>query len=81
QTLFADNKGLLRTKSISGPSIPITLCEISPNSGIFSDYDVGGIADILMLNHASRDKSFTIVYNDNSYSIVVKYYNATLTMG
>ncbi|MGI0045748.1 MAG: hypothetical protein ACREBB_00980, partial [Nitrosotalea sp.] len=42
QTLFADNKGLLRTKSISGPSIPITLCEISPNSGIFSDYDVGG---------------------------------------
>jgi len=81
QTLFFDNNGLLRTKSISGPSIPITLCELEPNSGIFSDYDNGGIADIVILNNAPRDKSFTIIYNDHSYSVVVKYYDATLTMG
>jgi hypothetical protein len=81
QTLFFDSNGLLRTQSISGFSIPITLCELEPNSGIFSDYDSGGIADIVILNNAPRDKSFTIIYNDQSYSVVVKYYDGKLTMG
>jgi hypothetical protein len=81
QTLFADSNGLMRTQSISGFSVPITLCELEPNSGIFSDYDNGGIADIIILNDAPRDKSFTIIYNDQSYSIVVKYYDGKLTMG
>ena len=81
QTLFEDNNGLMRTQSISGFSVPITLCELTPNSGIFSDYDDGGIADIVILDNAPRDKSFTIIYNDKSYSIVVKYYDGTLTMG
>jgi hypothetical protein len=81
QTLLVGNNGLMRTQSISGLSIPITLCEIAPNSGIFSDYDDGGIADLVILNNAPRDKSFTIMYNDKSYSIVVKYHDAKLTMG
>jgi hypothetical protein len=81
QTLFFDNNGLLRTQSISGFSVPITLCELEPNAGIFSDYDNGGIADIVILNNAPRDKSFTIIYNDQSYSIVVTYYDGKLTMG
>ena len=81
QTLFADSRGLMRTQSISGVSIPITLCELTPNSGIFSDYDDGGIADLIILNNAPRDKSFTIMYNDKSYSVVVKYHDAKLTIG
>ncbi|MDE1872311.1 MAG: hypothetical protein KGH99_02405 [Thaumarchaeota archaeon] len=81
QTLFADSRGLMRTQSISGVSIPITLCELTPNSGIFSDYDNGGIADLVILNNAPRDKSFIITYNDKSYSVVVKYHDAKLTMG
>jgi hypothetical protein len=87
QTLFPDNTlpppftGLLRTKSISALSIPITGRELEPNAGIFSSYDNGGIADIVILNNAPRDKSFTITYNDISYSIIVKFHNAKLTMG
>ncbi|MGI0088026.1 MAG: hypothetical protein ACREBI_08730 [Nitrosotalea sp.] len=87
QTLFPDNSlpppftGLLRTKSISALSIPITGRELEPNAGIFSSYDDGGIADIVMLDKAPRDKSFTITYNDISYTIIVKYHDAKLTMG
>lgn len=81
QTLIAGNFGLLRTQSINEFSIPITLCELTPNSGIFSDYDNGGISDLVILNNAPRDKSFIITYNDKSYSVVVKYHDAKLTMG
>ena len=81
QQLFQDGSGYMRTQSISAFSIPITGREISPNAGIFGDYDEGGIADLIILNNAERDKSFTITYNDISYSIVVKFHDATLTMG
>lgn len=81
QQLFADTNGYMRTQSISAFSIPITAREISPNAGIYGDYDEGGISDLVILNDAPRDKSFTITYNDISYSIVVKFHDATLTMG
>ncbi len=87
QTLFPDNSlpapftGLLRTESISAFSVPITARELQPNVGIFGDYDNGGIADLVILNNAQRDKSFTVTYNDISYSVVVRYHDATLTMG
>ncbi len=81
QHLFPDSNGYMRTQSISAFSIPITGREISPNAGIFGDYDAGGISDLVILNDAPRDKSFTITYNDISYSIVVKFHDATLTMG
>jgi hypothetical protein len=57
------------------------LSEIQPNVGILSDYDSGGIADIKILDNAKRDTSITAKYNDKSYSVVVKYHTATLTMG
>ena len=81
QTLFADSNGLMLTKSISALSVPITVHELTPNAGIFSDYDDGGIADIVIKNDAPRDKSFTATYNDKIYTVVVKYHTATLTMG
>lgn len=81
QKLIPDTNGLLRTLSISGISLPITLSEIQPNVGILSDYDSGGIADIKILDDAKRDTSIVAKYNDISYSVVVKFHTATLTMG
>lgn len=81
QKLIPDTNGLLRTRSISGISLPITLLEIQPNVGIFADYDGGGIADIKILDNAKRDTSITAKYNDVTYSIVVKFHTATLKMG
>ncbi|MHB9159873.1 MAG: hypothetical protein ACYC6W_03210 [Nitrosotalea sp.] len=81
QKLIPDTNGLLRTQSIKGISLPITLLEIQPNVGIFADYDGGGIADIKILDNAKRDTSIIAKYNDVSYSVVVKFHTATLTMG
>ena len=81
QQLIPDTNGLLRTKSISGISLPITLLELQPNVGIFADYDGGGIADIKILDNAKRDTSITAKYNDVTYSVVVKFHTATLKMG
>ena len=81
QTLFEGSDGLLRTSSISGASLPITLLEVQPNTGIFGDYDGGGIADIKILDNAHRDTSIIAKYNDKSYNVVVKFHTASLTMG
>ena len=81
QTLFADSDGHMRTQSIASLSAPITLREIEPNTGIFSDYDEGGIADLVIKNDAPRDKSFIVSYNDRSYSVVVKFHDAILKIG
>ncbi len=81
QTGFLDSSGRHRTQSISGASGPITLLEVQPNVGIFADYDAGGIADLKIIDNAMRDTSFIARYNDVSYTIVVKYFTASLTMG
>ena len=81
QTLFLGSDGLLRTSSISGVSLPLTLLEVQPNTGIFADYDNSGIADIKILDNAQRDTSIIAKYNDISYSVVVKFHTAKLTMG
>lgn len=81
QRLFRDSNGLFRTSSINGFSIPITLLEVQPNVGILAGYDSGGIADIKILDNAKRDTSITVKYNDKSYSVIVKFHTATLTMG
>ena len=81
QTLFFANNGFMRTQSISSLSVPITILELEPDAGIFSDYDNGGIADLVILDNAPRDKSFTATYNDKTYSAVVKFHDAKLTIG
>ncbi len=81
QKLFKDSNGHLRTQSISAQSIPVTILELEPNVGIFASYDSGGIADSKILDNAPRDASFTATYNDVSYSAIVKFHTATLTMG
>ena len=81
QTLFKDSQGLLRTQSISARSIPVTALEIESDAGIFGSYDASGIADSVILNNAPRDKSFTVTYNDRTYSVIVKYHDAKLVIG
>lgn len=81
QTVFQDNNGLMRTRSISGFSGPFTIREIQPNVGIFGNYDDAGISDVAILNNAPRDASAIYSYNGNSYTVMVKYHDAKLTIG
>ena len=81
QKLFKDGNGHFRTQSISAQSIPVTVLELQPNVGIFASYDSGGISDSKILDNAPRGASFTAKYNDVSYSAIVKFHTATLTMG
>ncbi len=81
QKIVKASSGFYRTSSINEFSIPLTLLELQSNVGIFGDYDAGGIAEILILDNAQRDKSFTVNYNDKSYTVMVKFSTATLTMG
>ena len=81
QKLFKGSDGFLRTKSISGLSIPITALELQPNVGIFGNYDANGNAEIVILDNAKLEKSFTVRYNDISYTVLVRASNAKLTMG
>lgn len=81
QKLFKGDDGFLRTKSISGLSIPITVLELQPNVGILGDYGASAIAEIVILDDAKLEKSFTVRYNDVSYTVLVRASNAKLTMG
>ena len=81
QTLFEDSNGLMRTASIDGLSGPFTIREIQPNVGIFGNYDDSGISDVVITKDAPRDVSAIYSYNDRSYTVMVKYHDAKLTMG
>lgn len=81
QKIRKDENGLYRTASIDGFSIPLTVLELQPNVGIFGDYDASGIAEIVILDNAEREKSFTVNYNDKAYTVLVRSSTATLTMG
>ncbi len=81
QKLFKGSDGFLRTKSISGLSIPITVLELQPNVGIFGDYAASASAEIVILDNAELEKSFIVRYNDVSYTVLVRASTATLTMG
>ncbi|SMH71405.1 hypothetical protein [Candidatus Nitrosotalea okcheonensis] len=81
QKITKSSDGFYRTKSINEFSIPLTILELQPNVGIFGDYDASGIAEIITLDNAPRDKSFTVNYNDKSYTVRIEFSTATLTMG
>ena len=81
QKITKASSGFYRTLSINEFSIPLTILEIQPNVGIFGDYDANGIAEIITLDDAQRDKSFTVNYNEKSYAVIIKFHTATLTMG
>lgn len=81
QKITKASSGFYRTLSINEFSIPLTILELQPNVGIFGDYDANGIAEIVTLDDAQRDKSFTVNYNEKSYAVIIKFHTATLTMG
>ena len=81
QTITKASSGFFRTMSINEFSIPLTVLEVQPNVGIFGDYDASGIAEIIILDNAEREKSFTVNYNDKSYTVLVRLSTATLTIG
>lgn len=81
QKIVKSSNGFYRTLSINEFSIPLTILELQPNVGIFGDYDATGIAEIITLDNAQRDKSFTVNYNEKSYTVIIKFHTATLTLG
>ncbi len=52
---------------------PVTLTELSDNSGIFANYDESGNANIRVTKNALRGTSATIDYNETPTSIVVGF--------
>ncbi len=81
QKITKSSDGFYRTLSINEFSIPLTILELQPNVGIFGDYDANGMAEIVTLDNAPRDKSFTVNYNDKAYTVPIEFSTATLTMG
>jgi len=77
----------LRTNTIKHTSIPITLTETSPNSGIFSSTDSADVS-VLKINDACtsngvnicRGRTATITYNELSQSILASTTTATISM-
>ncbi|MGI0007249.1 MAG: hypothetical protein ACREAR_04550 [Nitrosotalea sp.] len=81
QKITKSSDGYYRTLSINEYSIPLTVLELQPNVGIFGDYDANGMAEIVTLDNAPRDKSFTVNYNDKSYTVPIEFSTASITMG
>ena len=73
------NKGL-RTNAIQHNSLPITITETAPNSGIFTSTDEDDVSILKVNNGALRGTSATLTYDDISYSIVIGNSFATISM-
>ncbi len=62
----------LGTDSISHVNYPITLTEMSSNSGSFVNYDANGVTNLIINPEAESGRSATIEYNKQSSTILVK---------
>ena len=70
----------LRTNTVAHTSLPLTITETSPNSGIFTSTDEDDVSILQINDGAARGTSATLTYNDISNSIVVGTSFATITM-
>src|SRR3989338_8953004 len=61
-----------------GGDVPITITELSPNSGVFGTYDESNVSNIVILDDAKRGTSASIDYNDSPVTILVVYNFATI---
>ncbi len=62
----------LGTDTISHSGYPITLTEMTSNSGSFVNYDQNGVANLIINPEAEFGRSATIEYNKKTSSIIVK---------
>jgi hypothetical protein len=52
-------------------TVPITITEQGPNSGVFGTYDESDNSNLIILDEAKRGTSASITYNEDSVSILV----------
>ncbi len=63
---------------VPGLEQPVTLTELSSNSGVFSTYDESDTSLLAILDDAGRGNSATVDYNDDAQSILVGFSPATI---
>jgi len=54
-------------------TVPITITEQGPNSGVFGTYDESDDSNIVITDAAKRGTSASITYNEDSYTILVGF--------
>ena len=59
-------------------SVPVTITEIGPKSGIFGTYDESDKSVLKIASNAARDTSATLEYNKDDHSILVGFDFATI---
>ena len=61
------------TDKLGMGSVPVTITELGPNSGVFGTYDESDVSVIKITSDAARGTSATFDYNDSSVSVLVSY--------
>ena len=59
-------------------SVPVTITEIGPKSGIFGTYDESDVSVLKITSDAARGTSATLEYNEDGHSILVGFDFATI---
>ena len=59
-------------------SQPVTITELSSNSGVFGTYDEGDISVLRITDDPPRDSTATLTYNEDGHSIRAKFDTAVI---
>ena len=76
--LTCTTAALCSTAQLAAGTIPVTLTETAPNSGVFTTYDSDDKSIIKITGNALRGTSATIDYNDSAATILVGFDFATI---
>ncbi|MHA7646526.1 hypothetical protein [Nitrosopumilus sp. S4] len=76
----SENPATASTNGIAAGSLPITVVEQGPNSGVFGTYDESDTSAIKVAETAPRGKSASIDYNESPVTILVGFGFATIDM-
>lgn len=66
------------TAQLAAGTVPVTLTEQGPNSGVFGTYDNSDVSIIKITSNAARGTSATIDYNDSPVTVLVGFGTATI---
>ncbi|MGY5147046.1 MAG: hypothetical protein ACW9W4_03490 [Candidatus Nitrosopumilus sp. bin_7KS] len=66
------------TATLGSGSVPVTIVEQGPNSGVFGTYDESDVSVLKITSNAARGTSATIDYNESAKTILVGFDFATV---
>ncbi|AFS83492.1 hypothetical protein [Candidatus Nitrosopumilus sediminis] len=75
-----ENPATAFTNGIAAGSLPITVTEQGPNSGVFGTYDEGDVSALKIAETAPRGKSASLDYNESPVTILVGFGFGTIDM-